>query len=194
MTIHVSFVDVIPAGLRPSFRLRTLTLGSGGSDTAVAHAVAHAVLASSATSLLTLNLVTLPQTQQPSFRSSLPLVATSLQSLTVFDPLPALGPVLSSFTRLSSLSLFVRSLSEIAGYDAALTALIRSIESIKLYASCALDGPFLRALIQSMRGAAGWMVTRISLEASKPKLEAMVDGCDFIRVCSERGIDIELRR
>lgn len=168
------------------FRLRNLTFATSSTSAALN----HALLSSSASSLLSLTLkFTLPN-DRSALISSLPLVANSLQSLTIADPIPGLGPVLSNFSSLYSLTLHVIHFSQLPNYDSFLAPLTRSIDSIKLSVTNFGDDPSLRALTQSLRGAAGRKVTEVKIRTLGRILEESPWCKELTEVCSERGIRV----
>lgn len=186
------FANVVPAHLRPSFRLRTLTFGEMGASSA---ALNHALFTSSSSSLLSLTLHPLLPDHLPALFSALPLLADTLPSLSLHDSFPGLAPILSSFTSLTSLYIYIYNPSEVHTYNSFFTALTRPIESIKLVVGAAASlccegwrGRFVPTVTEHMRRKVWRVVTEVRLRASKLEIEATPAGQELLCLCWERNV------
>lgn len=177
--------SVVPQTLQPTFRLRNLTLG----EFATSPTLIRTLLASSSSSLISLTLEDVLPHYIPTIFASLSLVAPSLVSLSLHLPIPGLGPILSSFTALTSLTLYIPADLYLPRYDSFLAALTRPIKVIKVVPED-LEYPFVRDLTKCLHGKAWRKVTEVGFGASETELEAVLGGKGLLELCEERGIGV----
>lgn len=193
LNIEIPFNHLVPANIRPSFRLRTRTLRPSTTSAALNRTILH----SSSSSLLSLTLH-LPRGESEAHLdigvlSSL-LVRNRLPSLSLHGAVPGLGPILSTFTSLNSLTLHIYSTNDFAEYDTLLAHLTTPVPSLRLAVAhlvCALDRGFVRDLSERMRGEAWQGVTEVRFLVSRGELEEAAEGTDFLEMCTAKVIVVK---
>lgn len=117
--------------------------------------------------------------------------ASSLVSLTLENPIPCLGPVLSSFTALSNITLCNNKERDISLYDALLAALVSPVESLTVIVRRWFDvtgREFMEPLAEAMRGKAWRSLKEVSLPCSQAELKNIRAGEAVSELCATRGI------
>lgn len=186
LSVDVAFEGVAPTELHPPFHLRELELGRSTSYPSII----NSLFTSSASSLLSLTLVTthIDEAFERALLGSLPLLAHQLTSLTLHGPVRGLGPVLSRFSALSYIFMYIYALPELANVDALLASLHPPIESLGLFVRCPLDYAELRARIMGNKAWVG--LYRVDVQESREELEGSKDGKEWVKLCVERGIEV----
>lgn len=184
LAIHALPLDIVPANIRPSFHLRTLMLGSNAG--ALSATLTQALLAASFSSLLSLTLVSIEPTCPP----SLSLIANSVTSLSLHNPIPGLGPPLSSFTALSHLTLHISNDKDVPEYDNLLSTWSSStMESLTIVLVYDFLKEEEREFVQAFAGKAWARVTEVVIAFQSPggpagALER------FLELCETKGITV----
>lgn len=175
----------------PSFHLHTLTLRGFGTPAALT----NALLTSSFSSLRSLTTVCTQSKLEPALLSALPLVANSLVSLTLFNPIRNIGPVLSSFTALTSLKLELYDLDDLDDldeYDRLLASLAPPIECLKLEINTPQPDPrIMPALVERLASRKAWQgLKNVRINHFKVNVAGTEAGAAFWALCKEKGVNL----